>query len=300
MNFKRSFLTFVLMLFFCAQIFCISPIFPPKEIEILKKSYPDIKFSYKYDSKVKDWKIILKIPYYDEDTVFYWSEGRMLPEEELFNAQKYWPIIYKISELEDPANMTEQQKNQLKKFSSTENRKSGAGTPMFFFDAVYDSKTRASLEKRIKRINFLGKNTTVHEKIVAPLKKVDEKILKLSESDSEVKEFLENLKSADAYYWRIISGTNRKSFHSLGIALDVLPYKYGGKEVFWSWAKDKNPDGWMFTPLSKRWMPPEQVIKIFEENGFIWGGDWAIWDNMHFEYHPELILYKAAKFINIF
>ena len=22
--------------------------------------------------------------------------------------------------------------------------------------------------------------------------------------------------------------------------------------------------------------------------GFIWGGYWAIWDNMHFEYHPEL------------
>ena len=45
----------------------------------------------------------------------------------------------------------------------------------------------------------------------------------------------------------------------------------------------------MLTPLSWRWMPPQAVIDIFEEEGFIWGGKWAIWDNMHFEYHPELI-----------
>ncbi|MBQ9624309.1 MAG: M15 family metallopeptidase, partial [Treponema sp.] len=25
------------------------------------------------------------------------------------------------------------------------------------------------------------------------------------------------------------------------------------------------------------------------EEGFIWGGYWVIFDNMHFEYHPELI-----------
>ena len=43
------------------------------------------------------------------------------------------------------------------------------------------------------------------------------------------------------------------------------------------------------TPLKKRWMPPKEVIDAFESEGFIWGGYWTIWDNMHFEYHPELI-----------
>ena len=45
----------------------------------------------------------------------------------------------------------------------------------------------------------------------------------------------------------------------------------------------------MLVPLKSRWMPPETVIKIFESEGFIWGGYWIIFDNMHFEYHPELV-----------
>ena len=40
------------------------------------------------------------------------------------------------------------------------------------------------------------------------------------------------------------------------------------------------------------WMPPQKVIEIFEEHGFIWGGKWIIWDNMHFEYRPEVILFN--------
>ena len=36
-------------------------------------------------------------------------------------------------------------------------------------------------------------------------------------------------------------------------------------------------------------MPPEEVISIFESEGFIWGGKWDIWDNIHFEYHPEIL-----------
>lgn len=35
--------------------------------------------------------------------------------------------------------------------------------------------------------------------------------------------------------------------------------------------------------------------KAFESEGFIWGGYWAIWDNMHFEYHPELIAKMKTK-----
>ena len=36
-------------------------------------------------------------------------------------------------------------------------------------------------------------------------------------------------------------------------------------------------------------------IDIFEDEGFIWGGKWMIWDNMHFEYHPELILFNKIE-----
>ncbi|HPX27614.1 MAG TPA: M15 family metallopeptidase, partial [Treponemataceae bacterium] len=46
------------------------------------------------------------------------------------------------------------------------------------------------------------------------------------------------------------------------------------------------------TPLKLRWIPPEKVISIFEEEGFVWGGKWIIWDNMHFEYRPDILLYS--------
>ena len=45
----------------------------------------------------------------------------------------------------------------------------------------------------------------------------------------------------------------------------------------------------MLIPLKDRWMPPASVVQLFADEGFIWGGNWPIWDNMHFEYRPELV-----------
>ena len=163
------------------------------------------------------------------------------------------------------------------------------------FDFIYESDSRIKLERHIKRISFLGVKTNIHERIVDTLKMVEEEILELSTKDEEVAGFLKNLKSADAYYWREIEGTKRKSFHSLGIAIDVLPKNLAGKQIFWSWAKDKFPKDWMLVPLKNRWMPPQRVIDIFEKYGFIWGGKWVIYDNMHFEYHPELIKFNFEE-----
>ena len=265
-----------------------------------EKAYPDLTFSTRFDLEAGDWVVSVKVPDVPGDkdgpgkvTEFYWADGSFLPESELANKDKYWSLLYSYStELEDPANFTEEQKERIKNFSSTENRQEGAGTPMFFFDALYDAGTRRSLETNIVRISFLGKLTNVHKRMREPLKRVEQKINKLAETEQEVKSFLANLKSCDAYYWRIIEGTNRKSFHSLGIALDILPISQEGKQIYWSWAKIKYPDTWMVLPLKNRWMPPESVIKCFEEEGFIWGGKWVIYDNMHFEYHPELIKYN--------
>lgn len=265
-----------------------------------ERAYPDITFERRFDTSADDWIISVKVPDIPGDkngpgkvTEFYWSNGKFLPASELENKNKYWSLLYSYQkELADPADYTEEEREQIMHFSSDDNRENGAGTPMFLFDAIYDSQTRRSLEANIIRIRFLGNLTNVHKRMEAPLKRVEEKINKLSESEKEVKDFLANLKSNDGYYWRIIAGTNRKSFHSLGIALDILPKSNGGKQIFWSWAKDKYPDTWMLVPLKNRWMPPLSVIKTFEEEGFIWGGKWVIYDNMHFEYHPELIQYN--------
>lgn len=281
-----SFFIFITLLAFCDE---------PEGLGIFRRAYPDITFTSSYDNTLKDWKITLSIPEKDgnRNEVLYWSNGSLLPYEELKNKDKYWTLLYPYNskeDLADPADFTEEQIAALKNFGSDETRKNGAGTPMFFFDAVYDSKTQVSLEKHIVSTKFLGKPIRIHERLKAPLSRVESKINKLAETDKEVKTFLEGLSKNEAYYWRLIAGTNRKSFHSLGIAIDVQPKYYGGKDVYWSWAKDRDPENWMLTPLSRRWMPPKSVIKIFEDEGFIWGGKWIIWDNMHFEYHPELII----------
>ena len=272
-------------------------------LKYFERAYPDLTFTRHFDTDLSEWVINVKIPdtpgekdgpgkTYD----FYWANGSMLPKEELVNKDQYWTLLYGYQkELADPANFTEEQRERIKEFGSAESRKNGAGTPMFFFDAIYDSKTRGSLEKHIVRISFLGNRTNVHERMKEPLRRVEEKIFALAKNDGEVQAFLDNLKSNDAYQWRIIDGTTRKSFHSLGIAIDILPKSQGGKQIFWSWAKDKYPDTWMLVPLKNRWMPPNSVIRIFEEEGFIWGGKWTIYDNMHFEYHPELIEFNFRK-----
>ena len=265
----------------------------PLNLTLFKASYPELTFTTEYDEEVSDWRVSFSS--YNKDYTFYWQDSRMLPQSELKNSESYWPLLYTYPlELLDPQDFTQEQIERMKNFGSSENRRNTAGTPMFFFDALYDSNTRGSLESHLARTTFLGKKTTVHQRITEPLKKAEERILEVSKTDSEVKEFISEIKSADAYYWRIISGTNRKSFHSLGIAVDILPSKLGGKAIFWSWTKDNDPEGWMLTPLNRRWMPPQKVIDIMEEEGFIWGGKWIIFDNMHFEYHPELIKFARA------
>lgn len=272
----------------------------PEKLKIFQEAYPDITFESEWEKNVNDWKITMTLG--EKEIILYWANGAMLPEDELKNKDLYWSLLYEYDyrkPLKDPANFTPQEIEEIKKFGSDENRKSQAGTPMFFFDEIYDSKTRGKLESHIKGISFLGFRVNVHERIVQPLKEIETKINEAAKTDKEVADFVKSISKNEAYYWRVIANTNRKSFHSLGIAIDIRPKSYKGKEVYWSWTKDKAPDGWMLTPLKNRWIPPQAVIDIFEDQGFIWGGKWIIFDNMHFEYHPELIInarYEAESF----
>lgn len=282
--------------FFCLVL--ISRIFSQNDgpvslddgLRIFALSYPEIDFTAEYDRFRNDFRISVDM-HDGSKRIFYWAGGSMLPVGELADKDKYGPLIYEYSDMKDPATMTESERKTLREFASRSNRRNGKGTPMFFFDALYSSFSRSEVERHIVQTEFLGKNSRVHERILPKLKNVNDKIMKAAASDTEIKKFVDGIKSADGYNWRIIDGTNRKSFHSLGIAIDILPKKIRG-EIFWSWARDKNPDGWMLTPISRRWIPPRRVIDIFEEEGFIWGGNWGIWDNMHFEYHPELVANK--------
>lgn len=272
----------------------------PAQLEVFRKCYPDVDFNALFDSEKQDWLITVTALIFTEETGednlkkadFWWADCRFLPEENLKNKDSYWPLIYEYSKLKDPQTLTQEEIQRVKNFSSAENRQNSAGTPMFFYDFLYAAKSQIIIEDHIVSTTFLGKTTKVHERIKENLKRIEAEIYNEAKTDDEINLFLQNLKSADAYNWRVIQGTGRKSFHSYGIAVDLLPKRLNGKAIFWSWTRDKNPENWMLTPLSDRWIPPQKIIDIFEKEGFIWGGNWIIFDNMHFEFHPELVKFK--------
>jgi hypothetical protein len=271
-------------------IFAAQPLLEPPGLRILRRSYPDITFTTTYDFKTNDWKIEIN------GTTLYWADGKMLTADKLCNSDSYWPVMYKYEKnIPDPAAFTQEHIQEIRNFTSTENRRRQEGTSPDFFNAIYDSATRRSVEQHIKQIQFLGKDTNVHERIVEPLRCVEKRIFELARTDPEAQDFINSLARIDSYNWREIGDRSSRSFHSYGIAVDILPEKWGQKNIYWAWRRDIDPQNWMLLPLERRWMPPKSVIDAFEKEGFIWGGKWIIWDNMHFEYHPELIDYNHIR-----
>ena len=300
-----SLISFVLIVVFAPTFsFCASHGFSkwwePKELEVFRKAYPDVEFTSSYDKSEKDWLITVSVK--DEklpvarEAQLYWCESRFLPKEKRNEKEQYRPMLYKLAtEIPNPDDFTEKQIERIKNVTSTENRANGPIDPPFLFDIIYDVADRVSTESHIKKVVFFGGwSVNVHEKIEKPLLRASERIMAL-ERTAEIDEFFKSLNRTDGFSWRTVRDTQSRSFHSRGLAIDILPRGYYQKIIYWGWQKQLDPEGWWKTPISKRWMPPKEVIDIFCEEGFVWGGRWIVWDNMHFEYHPELVIYSAEK-----
>jgi hypothetical protein len=77
---------------------------------------------------------------------------------------------------------------------------------------------------------------------------------------------------------RPVADTGKMSMHAYGAAID-LNLKVSD---YWMWQKKTDP-----IPYRNRM--PQEIVDIFEQHGFIWGGKWYHYDTMHFEYRPELL-----------
>lgn len=82
------------------------------------------------------------------------------------------------------------------------------------------------------------------------------------------------------YVCRSIAGTDRRSGHGYGIAVDIATKR----SHYWRWAS-----GGPVSSGAYRNDIPLEIVDIFEKHGFIWGGRWYHYDTMHFEYRPELL-----------
>ena len=148
-----------------------------------------------------------------------------------------------------------------------------------FFKKMYGN-TKAEVEKNLVTIYWLP--SSINKKLrVTKINGIAEKIQAISnELDTlpHLHKYMNN--PGGTYYWRKISGTNRLSTHSFGIAFDINV----NHSNYWKW--DSNKGG----ILEYRNKVPIEIILIFEKHGFIWGGKWYHYDTMHFEYRPELLI----------
>jgi hypothetical protein len=253
-------------------------------LRALVVSYPDRIGGVDYDPEKRDWFMTIG------EKRLYWAEGRLLPERLLATPERwraYVDYLYPV-EIPDPASFSDETIARLNADVLAKSRSNSTTYELSFYDALYDGATRRKIESHIVRFDYLGARVSVHERIVEPLKRVERKIYELALTDPEVKSFIASISGIEGYNWREIADSPSRSNHSWGFAIDILPRNWGKKNIYWNWISYYN-DRWMLIPLERRWMPPASVIEAYEGEGFIWGGKWLLWDNMHFEYRPELL-----------
>lgn len=148
---------------------------------------------------------------------------------------------------------------------------------------VYGSSSQ-QVESNLENVKIGYKYYPFNKKNKAAdaLKTVMREIVTLAKNKQNIYSFV--YPPSGTFNYRYISGTNRLSPHSFGIAVDLKR----DKRDYWKWASREDGEKRLLS-YSK------ELVRAFEKNNFIWGGKWGHFDILHFEYRPELIL-KARCF----
>lgn len=145
------------------------------------------------------------------------------------------------------------------------------------FKAAYGHDA-AEVKDNLVPVAFLGKTVLFNQRNGAAqaLEAVGRDLETLLAAHPEFKRHV--LPLSGTFAWRPIAGTERLSMHSFGAAIDLN----AKRNAYWRWHTGDDP-------LGLRAAFPPEAVEVFERHGFIWGGKWAEFDIMHFEYRPELI-----------
>ncbi|MFP4566629.1 MAG: M15 family metallopeptidase [Spirochaetaceae bacterium] len=222
---------------------------------------------------------------------YYWEGGRLLTGDLRPRSQEFTPLRFyryytgplQIREIE-PETAERLRRILSERASNPPVRHPG------FQDALYGISSRAEAESTMVELTLLGHRTRVHPVAVDALRRVETDVRQAASRDPEVAEFVRGLAAVEGFHWRNIAGTRARSYHSYGVAVDLIPRYYGGDFGYWRWAAEAGIEDWWALGENDRFMIPQPIIDSFEENGFVWGGKWLFFDPIHFEYRPEVFL----------
>ena len=237
-----------------------------------------------------------ELGFYLDNIWFNWADGKLLTDEDMINKDDYINFgfyNYSLDELPKLPEASEEKTKEIEEnFRRRINRRETVNNK--FLNTLYDGYSERTMIRNITNMSVLGYRTQLHGFIAKPLANANAEIIAISQTNAEVKNYLSSLRTVSGYLWRVISKSSSRSYHSYGAAFDTLPRRNGGKQIYWAWTRVNNKN-WYAVPYEDRWQPPEEVIKVFEKHGFIWGGKWNNYDTIHFEYRPELIIYNRIK-----
>jgi hypothetical protein len=286
----------IILLLFAVAVTSPAQQTPSRAEQVMKaiaQAYPD-RVSHA-EFRNGDWAVLLGGKWY------YYAEGRLLPEEIRHRVAEYTSYTFYnyVAELppwtppsaEENARMRETMRN-IEEWEQLPLQR-----PNHFFDALWRITNRDESWDRVKTIRFLGHTVMMHYSILEELSLVEEKILVEARTNSAVLQWINSLGTVEGWSWRNISASQSRSFHSYGAAIDLLPRNLGGLATYWQWTAQVTPEWWT-VPYSRRYHPPIEVIKIFESFGFAWGGKWMVYDTMHFEYRPEIMILNGIPLID--
>jgi hypothetical protein len=152
-----------------------------------------------------------------------------------------------------------------------------------FLNAIYGS-SQSRIRANLVQINFGPESLAFNKRAHAANQLVasGEAAVALIDGQPALNDFV--FPTSGTFNYRVIAGTDRLSPHAYGLAIDLHP---SGSD-YWRSAS-------LAAGQSRIANYPSELVALFEQRGFIWGGKWHHFDLCHYEYRPELIL-KARYF----
>jgi D-alanyl-D-alanine carboxypeptidase len=155
-----------------------------------------------------------------------------------------------------------------------------------FFDKMYGDCKSGQVAPALVSVTWLPK-TWGHAVRITSVNGADRQLAAVSRELDELpaadKRYLYPL--GGTYACRSVADTEQRSMHAWGAAIDINP----AFSDYWRWHRSAGA-----VPAYVNRIPLE-VVAVFERHGFIWGGRWAHFDTMHFEYRPELLTSSQSE-----